>query len=387
MKLTRIRGSRREGIHPPPSVAVCRRTKSLRLAIGATVLVSIGVASCDSGEQSGFRPPTAPAPGDAIVRVELIAPGSIAPGESAQLTANAVKSDGSVENVSARAQWTSSDRSVLDISSTGLAAATARGEAFIRVSYQSRNASTNMFVLPAGTYRLDGTVTDSGFGLSGVSVSVTDGGGNQLTTTTNANGKYALYGVRDRVRLQAKGSGYFDEIREIDVADHRTFDFDMRIERPRTDLRGRYRLTIDRSTITGSSCTGAGLPESRSYDATVDQDGPRLVVTLSDADFIITRGRGNAFKGAIDGNDRVTFALGEEDEYYWEYRVQDLVERISATHTLVITGRVTAGLSPSGISGTLAGFFLRAEGTAGGPPFKYLPNSCYAAHRFEMVRR
>ena len=84
----------------------------------------------------------------------------------------------------------------------------------------------------------------------------------------------------------------------------------------------------------------------------------------------------------------MTFVLGEQDLYYWEERVQDLVERISgAEHGLVITGKVTAGLSPSRISGTLVGWFLWVEG--GGPPFRIIPNNCYiyTTHRFEMVRR
>jgi hypothetical protein len=160
-------------------------------------------------------------------------------------------------------------------------------------------------------------------------------------------------------------------------------------EHKRTGLSGSYRLTIDRNPAQPSGCTGTGtrLPDSRSYNATVDQDGLRLTVTLSDADFIVTRGRGNTFNGAIDGSDRVTFVIGEQDLYYWEGRVQDLVERISAEHVLVITGKVTAGLSPSGISGTLVGWFLWVEG--GGPPFRILPNNCYiyTTHRFEMVRR
>ena len=106
--------------------------KTSYVAIGATILVAIGVASCDSRERTAVQPSTGPSPVTpvpSLVRVELIAPGSIAPGESVQLTANAVKSDNSVENVTALAQWTSSDPAVLEISSTGVAKAMARGEA------------------------------------------------------------------------------------------------------------------------------------------------------------------------------------------------------------------------------------------------------------------
>ena len=355
----------------------------------AIVLLAAWTASCDPGNPTEPGPSTTPGQVSpaTVQRIELAAPASIAPGASVQLTASAVRSDNSVENVSDRAQWRSSAPNVIEISPAGIARGIARGETFISVYYQSRSASTSTFVLPAGTFRLRGTVTDTGIPVANVSVAVIDG--EDLTATTNADGVYQLYGVRDRVRLQATGSGYLTELQEVDVADHRTFDFEMRMDRPRTDVRGRYRLTIDKNPSGGSGCTGTDpkLPDTRSYDATVDQDGPRLTVTLSGADFIVTRGRGNTFSGAIDGSGRVTFVLGDQDLYYWEDRVQDLVERISETQVLVITGKVTADLSGSRISGTLAGFFLFVAG--GGPPYNILRNNCYifATHRFELVRQ
>lgn len=352
-------------------------------ALGATILVGLAAASCDSREPRNPVEPGPPVP--TLVRLELRVPKSIAPGESAQLTVNAVRSDNSVENVSGQARWDSSNRNILEISSTGVATGVARGEAVIFVAHQTQKASAPTFVLPAGTYRLDGTITDSGVRLPGVSVAVIEGVGENLTTTTEANGKYALYGVSGRVRLLAKASGYLDQIQAIDVTDHRAFDFEMRVGQ-RTDVRGQYRLTIDRPSPSHPSCAGPEVPQTRSYDATVEQDGPHLTVRLSDADFIITGGRGNAFTGAIDGSDRVTFFLGEQDWYYYPELVQDLVERMSATQSLVINGTVTAGLTPSGISGTMGGAFLLAEGTAGGPPSRYT-RVCHGIHRFEMVRR
>ena len=115
--------------------------KTSYVAIGATILVAIGVASCDSRERMAGQPSAGPStvtPVPSLARVELIVPGSIAPGESVQLTANAVKSDNSVENVSERAAWQSSDPRVVEISSSGVAKAIARGEAMITVRFQSQ---------------------------------------------------------------------------------------------------------------------------------------------------------------------------------------------------------------------------------------------------------
>jgi hypothetical protein len=359
------------------------------VAIGATILVAIGVASCDSRERTAVQPATGPStvtPVPSLARVELIAPGSIGPGESVQLTANAIKSDNSVENVSGQAQWFSSDTSVVEISSAGLAKGVGRGEAMITVSFQSRGASTRTFVLPAGTFRLSGTVTDSGFAVVGATIAIIGGVGEGLTTITDGNGTYALYGVRDRVSLHAKVDGYLNRMEEIDVTDHRAFDFEMVPDHQRTDLRGSYTLTIARTACL--SWAGAP-PESRSYVATVAQDGPQLTVTLSGADFIVTGGRGNSFTGVLDGGNRVTFTIGDPIYYYAYYNLghYDLVERISNTSSLLISGKVTAGLTSRGMSGTLNGAFMVTQAAAP-PASTRIQAYCYGnAHRFEMVRR
>ena len=53
-----------------------------------------------------------------------------------------------------------------DVSSNGVARGMARGEALVRVSYQRWSASARVFVMPPDTYRLIGTVTDSGTGIA-----------------------------------------------------------------------------------------------------------------------------------------------------------------------------------------------------------------------------
>ena len=357
-------------------------------AVCATILVAMGVASCDSRERSPVAPSTAPQPAipppPGAFRLDLTAP-SIAPGDSVQLTAKAVKSDDSVEDVSSRALWSSSNPRVLEISSEGVARGVARGEAMITVRYQSRNASTRAFVLPPGTYRLGGAVTDSGFPVVGAVVAVIGGTGEGLTAITDGDGQYALYGVRDRVRLHARVEGYANRIEEVEVTDHRTLSFEMLPDQRRADLSGSYRLTLTR---TGCLFGSGAPPDNRSYDATVTQDGPRLSVTLSGADFIVSRDRGNRFTGVVDGGNRVTFVIGDPI-YYYEYYFAgkyDLAERLSDTSALLISGNVTAGASSRGISGTLNGAFMVSQ--TGGRFGPVIQASCYGtAHRFEMVRR
>lgn len=359
-------------------------TKTRYLAIGLTILVAIGVASCDSRNKNPVSSPNTPspvppAPAPGVSGLDIAAPSSIAPGETVQLTASAKKTDKSVETVTGQGHWYSQDPAVLDVSPSGVAKGGARGEAIVRVSYGGWSASARVFVMPPDTYRLSGTVTDSGMGIAGVTVTIIAGVGENLTTMTDGRGTYALYGVRDHVRLQAKAAGYLNRSEDVDVRDHRAFDFEVIPEqRQRTDLRGRYRLTISRMP-----CPGTPLPETRSYDAIVTQEGPRLTVTLSGADFVVAAGRGNGFSGFVDAGNRVTFVIADPPDYYI-YAPYDLIERIDGGRVLIVGGSVTAGLSSTGISGTLSGGILLASLE----PYPQIHASCYgSAHRFELVRR
>jgi len=136
------------------------------IALILTVCLGLLIASCD---KSPTRPsvqstgtPGAPAAGP-VVSIQIIAPALIEPGASAQLTANAIKSDGSVENVTSQSQWTSTNAQVLQVSSAGIVTAGERGEANLNARYLNRSATALMMVLPGGTFRLNGLVTDGGF--------------------------------------------------------------------------------------------------------------------------------------------------------------------------------------------------------------------------------
>jgi hypothetical protein len=354
------------------------RIEARGITLGGIVLVGFVLASCEGRDRNAPSAPTAPLVTTPLVtRLEVIAPGSIAPGESVQLTANAIRSDNSIENVTSQAQWLSSDSRVLHISSTGSATGIANGEAVITARYQNRGASTRTLVLPPGTYRLNGRVSDGGFALSGVTLTIGD-----KTTVTSAGGTYTFYGVSGRVSLHAQRDGYLNKVEEIEVVANRTFDFEMAGARPRPDFQGAYTLTVG-----GASCPASFVASAatRTYVANATQVGSRLTLTLSGADFIITAGRGNHFDGFVDTNDSVTFTIGDV-AYYYYYGQYDVVERFSDTVALIVAGTATVRPSPSGLSGTLIGSIRLAQGITA--PFTRLQATCTAAnHRFEMVRR
>jgi len=361
----------------------------IRSCRAAAIFVSIGLslAACDK------KPPTSPPPppppvGPALVqtvRLEIVAPPEIEPGESVQLTANAVKSDGSVENVSSQARWSPTNSPILQLSSTGLATGTGRGQVFVTAFFANRGVNARILVLPRGTFAVTGNIKDSGFGVPLVAVTVISGIGTGLTTLTNPNGYYALYGVSGPVQIQLKKEGYLTTARQVDVAAHGTRDFELAIEGTRKNYTGIYTLTISMNEQCRRSGTLPDAAKRRVYTANVSQDAGRLTVMLTDADFIVTNGFGNRFFALMDPLDTMTAKIGDADDYYYYTGHFDIVERLSDT-ALMVQGTVTARGTPQSISGTLKGSIMTSiRATA---PFLPSAASCYSdTHSFEMVRR
>jgi len=319
--------------------------------------------------------------------MELVAPSEIAPGESVQLTANAIKSDGSVENVSSQSQWTPTDSQVVQLSSTGFATGKNRGEQVVSARFSGRSATARIFVLPQGTFRLAGTIQETGLGLANVALTVTSGVGEGLTTLSGVGGAYALYGVSGPVRIQLKKEGYLNDVQQIDVTGHRTQDFVLVAERPRKDYRGTYTLTVSAGEPCRSSNAFPDEAKRRVYTANVSQDAGRLTVTLTGADFIVTNGYGDRFFGFVDASDALTFPIGVAFDFYYYYDGHlDIVERFRDT-ALTINGTVTAQGTALRISGTLNGSILITNRSA--PLFQagFISRCPATAHDFEMVRR
>ena len=358
-----------------------------RAASGSAALALVLVVhACD-------RNPTTPAPTGpppapiSILRIEITAPGQIAPGASEQLTATIVKSDNSVENITDRAQWRSANSGILAVGETGRASGVRNGETDVIVSYEFQSASARVLVLPAGTFRVSGRVTDTGAGVRDATVSVVSGVGTGLLARTGGSGDYALYGVAGRVRLQTRKDGYIDANQDLDIADHLDHTFELVPARPVPALAGTYTLTV----TAGCRNTVGALPDAaktRSYIATVTQAYRTLTVALAGADFILADGRGNGFIGLVEANERISFEIGSVGTTYYYNNVCyrcDLVERLTPTSALVIGGSVAATSEPSAISGILFGAFWISDGTT--PPLDKFLGYCTGVHDFVMARR
>ena len=109
--------------------------RSPYIKVSAAIGVVLVFASCDKSPTSPRLSEQSTSSTATTVRLELVAPSEIAPGESVQLTANAIKSDGSGENVSSQSQWTPADSPVEQLSSTGLAIGKERGEQVVSARF------------------------------------------------------------------------------------------------------------------------------------------------------------------------------------------------------------------------------------------------------------
>ena len=119
--------------------------------IAATALAAF-IAACDTTPtRPSFLPPSSGPPAVLTSRIDIGGPGSVGPGQTAQFTAIAHRTDGTTADITAMANWRSSRPSVLTITAGGLATGIALGEANIQATNQV-SALREIVVVPAGRF-------------------------------------------------------------------------------------------------------------------------------------------------------------------------------------------------------------------------------------------
>ena len=187
-------------------------------------------------------------------------PETVPPGGNARFSATARMSDGTTRDVTSEAVWHSSFPSVLSIDASGLARGQEPGETHLMATFNTRLTTTEVMVLPAGTYRLNGIVTESNAAdaaLGGAVVEVIGGSGSGLSTTTRNDGRSCLYGVSGEIQVRVTKGGYQPRTLSVAVSGHQTQDVDLAFLRPRPDLSGAYTLSVEAAV----ECRAALPPE------------------------------------------------------------------------------------------------------------------------------
>ena len=316
------------------------------VAIAGLGLVTTTLWSCS---------PTAPPPPPTCA-AHISGPATVPPGGTAQFTLTANYSDGTTKDVTASAIWSSSNQAALTIAA-GLASGLQPGETTITASLLScfnHQTSVGVMIVPAGTFRLIGQVRESGFAVPNATVQVTAGTGSGLTTSSDASGNFRLYGVAGMIQVTASKAGYTPTTVSTPVFTNASVAIDLSPSVPEPSLAGTYTLTLAADPACPTSGANA-LPDfarTRSYTATISQQGPSLTVVLSGASFVMSPQTTNTFSGR-EAPDGITFTLVQTDYYFYSTAV--IEERVSDNQFYLPGGTIVASRVGADIVGTLNG--------------------------------
>jgi hypothetical protein len=293
-------------------------------------------------------------------------------------------SDSTTQDLTSSSTWRSSDSGVLSIADNGEGTGGKAGEAILAAEKDGKRSSLQVLVLAPGTFRVTGVVTDSGIPVVGATVDLLDGSRAAMTTQTDAQGIYRLYGLSGPIELRVRATGYPEEVRRLTVTDDAQYDFALP---PTPVLSGAYDLTITADSAACPPSARNALPADlrvRTYDATITQTGPQLTVKLKGAS--LTAG---SFSGTVSGNVATFDIRGISSSFYYYYlyfdRSLDLVEQLSPSGFLVISGKATASTSADGFSGTLQG--VMGVLLTVSSPYPNFTAVCYGKKRFALTRR
>lgn len=340
---------------------MARKIVSLRIRSSCCLILAMALAACTESSRPSI--PTQPGPASAgpqLASLTLEGPSSIAPGTTARYTVTARDTDGRTADVTSEAAWGSSANEVAAIVSPGVVSALARGDARVSVHYRHLGSQKDVVVLPDGTYRLIGQVTEAetaSVPVSGVRVEAMSGTGEALSTVTGDDGGYRLYGVAGLVRVRFSKDGYRAGETELAVETHTATNVELALERRRAEVAGSYMLTI-----TAAAACRDKFPDhlrSRQYGVTLTQSGPLLEARLSGASFATSRaGRGDHFQGRVEP-DGLSFRLTSHVYQYYGYaQYPDLAERVAnPTGFIIIDGAARLRGDGSRFEGRLEGAY------------------------------
>lgn len=180
----------------------------------------------------GSSTPTNPTPAVPSATQVIVTGSTPAMGGSSQFTATATLSDGSTQNVTSQAAWTSSNQNVATVSATGSVTAVSGGTARITATYQERSGLVEILILASGSsvHTLSGVVTDAkaGYVLERAEVRVTSGVNVGMSARTDEGGRYTLSDLEPgpmTIRATASQSTWEPLERSMTLAGDSQLDF------------------------------------------------------------------------------------------------------------------------------------------------------------------
>jgi hypothetical protein len=323
-------------------MTVSTRQSSFLAAAGIGAMVLVGCSELP--DTPGQPTPPGPGPSDGVLSIEIQGPESIAPRKSAQYTAIERLADGTTRALQSAA-WSSSDPSLVQVTSSGLATAQSRSGEIVLSVNTTRRASKEVLVLSPNTFRLIGSVSDMQSTLIANARVEVPG---MVYATSDARGAFRLYGVPPEADIRVTADGYATVEQHIQLTTHTSLDFRVDIVRL-VNLSGNYTLTLE----AGPSCRVPLAVElqRRSYGAKVTQSGARLEVVLTDPGLVMANDAFGRFGGTVTSTG-VTFQI-----FGGWTSGSDLIERLADGSMLEIYGIARTTESSGVLSGPLSGWF------------------------------
>ena len=338
-----------------------------------------GLVACGSS-------PTAPTPAksaaaSSVGPLLIVGPTVVPPGTATLFRAALSVSNGEPPALS-NVVWTASGPIKVDAGGDVTGLATGEGNLFVKATDQSGKtwtASHPLLVLPDGTFKLTGRITAADFPTFAVVAARIDVSPT-LTTLTDWNGNFTLYGVPAAATLQVTASGYLPLAQPLQLADQANVNLVLNPTAPRLTLSGNYTLAVD---VVGACTAIPSDLQHRAYEAAITQTGPNLRVTLTPA----SRYRidpetlgGNFFTGSALSTGASFDLNGIADQY------PNIVERLPDGTFLLLDGTATTTKTGSALTGTLDGNFTQFDSRF---PFAPVPlGQCSGpAHAFTLTAR
>lgn len=362
------------------------RRRTLFHAAVIVLALAGAIIACNRTSPTDPGPPPSRAT-EVVTAVVVTGPESLPPGGTAQYAVVASFSDGSSRDVTAESFWRvepfccpTSSEPAMSVTASGVVAAANPGEATLIASFRGRSVTRTVFVLLEGTFRHIGTVRDDGRPLVGASVVASGGSAAGLTTTTNDDGRYFLYGLAGTTEIRVTKPGYVEQAKAVTVTSNdQSLVFDLVLSRPLDDVTGTYLLTI----TAAEQCTA--LPEElkeRRFTAVLEQTGRQITARLQGTTF---HGAGdrqlNTFQGTLEPQ-RLLLQFSGSDQLYF-YTLPDLIERVNDSDYFTVWGTAALDISGSRISGALSGVIAAITR----PDLFFQTASCQAEnHRVGLVR-
>lgn len=335
-----------------------RFLRSLSLVAFACALA----VTCDGPPRSpgGPTPPPPPQQGPvlSVVNVDLTGETTFAPGTTQQMTMTAIRSDASREDVTATTQWSTSTGSILSVVGPGRYQANRTGDGSVSARFGTFFRGRGVVIVPDGTFRVTGRVFETGTPtalISGAQVLVRDRDAIGPHAETDIGGFFRLYGVRPESDFIVTRTGYRETIKGVKIDRHTSVDVEMGLAGPRLELSGVYTVTF-----TFDACTNNYRSElrQRTYKAELVQSGSNVEVRFVEPEFAVnTINRGASIPGRVDPTG---FTLQATTGFYYYYyygpsSYPNLVERLTDSTRLVVSGTGTMRPSANGFEGEFRG--------------------------------